>query len=237
MNLFLILEGLILLISYCIAKDDLFNIVPDKYDIKLNANDKALAEKMDSKVELKDEKSLEIQKNKDKLNSQVDSIKKELGTNKVFPISSIDLWKFIYDFIKNNLDDFIKGKSLSIKMYMRYTFCVYIIPLLPTEYVLLFPSFWEIFIPNKFKKNIYISNFIETLKKFLKEVKERSDRELLPAFIFSKSITGEEDLEFFLEIPELISTDPGKIIRWLLDFKQENSGLNAIAVKDKLQSK
>ena len=232
MNLFVIF------ISFCTAVDKLSFAAPDKYDIRLNENDKKLADIMYNKDQLDNDVSVEIQKKEDRLDSQVSSIKKQLDSENVYSMTSKNIWRMIYNHIKEHLEQFLKGRDLVIKMYMRYSFCTYIIPLLPTQYVLLFPGFWEIFIPKKLKQNVYISKFIKTLKKFLNEVKKRSKNELLPAFTFSKSISGEQDIEFFLEVPVLIKTDPAKIIRWLLDFKLADSSLDVTQLaQDKLNSK
>lgn len=214
--------------------DGLSDPRPDRYDIKMADNDRELARAFEDIEKSKEDSNVKAVKNKEKLNSQKEKLKKHLNTDQMYSLTDGDFWQMIYDFIKKNIADFLKDQTLFFTIYMRYSFCAYIIPLLPTQYFLIFPSFWKIFVPNKVLENESVKVFVKSLENFLKQVKERSDKEMLPVFVFTKSVTSEADLDFLLEIPDLLTKDPVKIIRWLSDFKLENSTLNA---KDLAQKK
>lgn len=120
MKLPIILWYKLLFLIYCQAIDKLTLVAPDKYDIRLNENDQRIASMIN---EIENYISTVIQKREDQLDYQINSLRKELGTDNVYSMTSKDLWKLIYEYIKENLENFLKGRSLSIKLHMRYSFC------------------------------------------------------------------------------------------------------------------
>ena len=220
------------LISVFSSFDQLAYDKPDKFDLKMAKNDLKIFNFFDEKDQKLNSK---IKKTEDaifKIEDQVETLKRFLNSKNIYPLTSTKLWEIIYDFIKGHLEDFLKNNELSFSIYIRYSFCSFIIPLLPSEYFLIFPSFYKILIPKKFRKNEHILKFIKIFDKFLLRVKARSSREFLPLFNFRKATSIQEDLEFIKEIPKIIISDPVKIIKWLLDFRlNENSLVNEILKK------
>lgn len=210
---------------------------PDKFDLKLGKNDMEIANILDQKKDVPLPKSLKVEKNNSKLDKQKNEMRKKFKTDNMFSVRDRKLWEIIYNFIKLHIEDFLNGTKLSFKIHMRYSFCTYILPLLPTEYFLLFPSFYKVFIPTKIKKSEFGKTFLGAIDKFLEKVKERSDKELLPTFTFARAGSSLEDIEFILTIPDLISTDPIKILRWLYDFELEDSKIGLSSVPKKRKSK
>lgn len=156
------------------------------------------------------------------LDNQIEVLKKQLDSTNMYSIKSTDLWEKIYQYIISKIDEFLKNNRLVLSINMRYSLCSYIIPLLPTEYILIFPSFYKLLIPNKVLENELISKFIKLFDEFLEKVKERSDNEFLPKFNFVRTTSGKEDIEMIKRIPDLISNEPVVLFKWLMDFKLEN---------------
>lgn len=228
-------------LAFALLADPLAFEKPDKFDIRLASNDMKIAKLIEQKEDQENlggpngegspqRKSLGAEENKDKLEDQVKALSKFMDTNNMYPLNSRKLWEMIYDFIIKHLDDFLKNNQIQFKIYMRYSFCAYIVPLLPTQYFLIFPSFYKILIPPKFKKNEFVASFLKIMDSFLEKVKKRSSNEMLPAFDFVRKGSSKDDLKMILEIPELVTTEPLKIVRWLIDFHLVDVSLNTGAV-------
>lgn len=197
---------------------------PDKYDIRMAENDRLVRKAFDERdAENETQGNLDAIKNNEKLDNQAETLKKHYGYTNMYPVTNKDLWRIIYEFIKKNLKDFLENNRLYFKIHIRYALCTFIIPLLPTEYFLIFPSFYASLIPPKFKQNEFVGKFLNTMETFLKRVRLRSKKELLPTFIFARKNSSMQDVEFILEIPDLIRNDPVKILRWLFEFELEDS--------------
>ena len=221
----MILFALLALINRIFAKlDGLAYEKPDKYDLKLGKNDMDITNYLDQKKDVQ-ARSLEVEENNAKLDNQADTLNQYLGTNKMLPWTSRNLWKIIYDFIMKHIEDFLKDTKLSFKIHIRYAMCTFIVPLLPTEYFLIFPSFYERLIPMKFKRNEFVMMFLQAANSFLMKVRKRSAKELLPTFIFARKGSSLDDIKFMLTIPELITTDPMKLLRWVFEFELEDGRL------------
>jgi hypothetical protein len=199
---------------------------PDKFDFKLAKNDLQIINFLDQKDEKLNSKIIKTEENLLKLDNQVDTLRKYFESKNIHSLLSSNLWEKIYKFILENLDKYLKDSNLFFSISMRYSLCTYIIPLLPTEYFLIFPSFYKILIPKKVKKNEIVKKFIKSLDKFLLRVKYRSKRELLPNFRFIKKTSLKEDLEMIREIPKIINSEPLRLIKWVVEFEIEESSID-----------
>ncbi|ELA41945.1 uncharacterized protein VICG_00962 [Vittaforma corneae ATCC 50505] len=211
-------------ITFIECKDALENFSPDKYDLKMSKLDSVYANQQTPENDIDNSVALENEKMK-RFETQVETLKGFMDIDNLYPVTSRKLWEAIYKFIIEHLKELVKDGRLGFTFYIRYNFCLYIIPLLPTEYVLVFPSFYHVIIPEKVKKYPLVLKFLTGLENFLKLVKKKSKVEVLPAFMVSKTFTSEKDIEIIKQIPDLIRTDPFKIIKWLIDFKIEPIGV------------
>lgn len=200
--------------------DALARYKPDKYEQKMSRIDSLYGDPVKKKITEENEKALDkvvIHR----LELQVKTLKSYMSIKDVYPISNSEIWERIHKYVMDNLKDLLKDLELRIPFHMRYNFCLYVIPLLPLHYVLIFPGFYKLLIPSAVRKNETAASFIAKVDKFLGEVKQRSKNEVLPSFTIKKTLTSPEDLAFMKQIPVLIKKDPLKIIEWLLSFRIE----------------
>lgn len=199
-------------------KDTLSKEVTDKYDIKLsNIDDEYLQHNKNGIKTVEDV----VFENNQRIENQVSTLKNFLEIDEIYPLTSSHLWEKIYNYIIEHLHEFLENNQLSFKMYIRYNFCLYVIPLLPTEYFLVFPSFYKYIIPYKYRSTKLVLGIIDRIDKFLEEIKKRETKEILTVFYIKRSGSVKDDLEMIKLMPVLIRNDPIRILRWIVDFKAE----------------
>lgn len=203
----LTIKALFMMSLAAAEKDALAYEKPDDHDLLLAANDQAIDNFINEQA-IPEVPNVLAEENILALETQAEALAKHFGSKNMHSVISRKLWEIIYNFIKENLEQFLKENRLQFKIYARYVFCFYVIPLLPTDYVLIFPSFYGKLIPSKFYKNEIVKTFIGALDSFFMRVRERSKRELLPAVTFARHTAIDEDLEMIKSIPEFIRSDP-----------------------------
>lgn len=219
------LLNMIVFLTYSLinAKDSLAVEKPDKYDLRMAKIDKQYenAFKKPKIPTLPPSKHDEIEQKKDKLDKQADALKKILKDDNVLPITSSDLWRIIYEYIKAHLKDFTKDNSLAVSFVLRYDFCLFIIPVVPANNLLVFPAFYKFLIPPKVKKVPTVAKFLAEFDSKLKIIQKKSSTQLLVTVVLKRTGNIKSDLEMILKIPDLIVQEPLKLLKWLFDFKIE----------------
>lgn len=201
-----------------ISLDTLSKELTDKYDMKLSKlDDEYLKHNMNDMKTVEDT----IFENNQRLENQVSTLKNFLEIDELYSLTSSYLWDKIYNYIIEHLNEFLENNQLSFKMYIRYNFCLYVIPLLPTDHFLVFPSFYKYIIPYKYRSTKLVLSITNRIDKFLGEIKKRKTKEILTVFYIKRSGTVKDDLEMIKMMPVLIKNDPMKILRWIVDFKAE----------------
>lgn len=206
----------LLLLSFC--KDSLYKEMPDRYDLKLSKIDQNYLNSTKENTKTTEDTIFE---NNQRLDNQVSTLKNYLEIDEVYSLTSTKLWEKIYNYIVEHLNEFLENNQLSFKMHIRYNFCFYVIPLLPTEYFVVFPSFYKYFIPYKYRNEKAILNFTNGIDGFLKEIKNRRYKEILTVFYVKRSGTAKDEIEMIKKIPEMIKNEPMALIRWIMGFKVE----------------
>lgn len=200
------------LLAHC--KDTLFPTA-DSYDLKMakidrfNINPPSLS----NKLALEDA-------NFQRLDTQVASIAGFTGLDNLYSITSKSLWANIYAYIMEHLSNFLKMGEFSFTFSIRHCHCFFVIPLSPTDHFLVFPSFYSTLLPSRFRNHPVVLKFLDSVGKFLEQVKQRSKTEVLIIYKAIKKMEV-EDLSILKDIPSLIRTNPLKIILWLIDFNLE----------------
>lgn len=153
-----------------------------------------------------------------------DYINKELGLpEKSIPnIHNSNAFKRLHKWLMDNLNDLIVNGRISITLEIRYMLCCYVVAFIPAEFVFFFPRFLITMIPAIDKP--LIGEFIETLKTFLDFVKIDSRNKLFTTFSIGRKFDSKKDLDFILEIPNKILSDPIYIIRYVLMFDLKADG-------------
>lgn len=205
-----------------LARDGLAVEKPDRYDINMAETDRFYLNSLDHDITAEKLKKEEVYQ---RVDDHAEKLNKLLDSNSIYSLTSSDLWNRIYEYLVEHLDEFLKNGNLFFKIHMRYSLCTYIMPLLPTDYILVFPSFYKILIPSKFKKIKAVSDFLKSLDKFFTLVKQRSKTEILPTFVFKRSGSLKDDLIVIKRIPELIKTNPSSLVSWLFNFTVEKQSL------------
>ncbi|KAM0680437.1 hypothetical protein GINT2_001497 [Glugoides intestinalis] len=175
-----------------------------------------------------DDEALQQEESFQNLEKQAEELGSLMQSDNMYSLTNSSLWEMIYKYIMENIDEFLKGQKLSIKMHIRYNFCLFVIPLLPTEYFLVFPSFYKKLLPQKMLNQPTIVEFIKAVDGFLDEVKSRKYTEILTVFIISRTVNLKDELEIIKEIPRYIKEDPIKVIRWLMKFNVEFTNSSAL---------
>lgn len=208
------------------TKDDLAKEKPDNYDMKLARQDSLAARTLDTALgkDMVEPASAEIMDKIDKLEKQTDNLKKLLGVDNLLPITSHNLWEMIFKYIMDHIEQFLKDNTIDIQIPMRYNFCVFVMPIMFTNYFLVFPAFYKFLIPSKVKNIPSVKDFLAKFDRFLNFIKKRSKKELLITVHIKRTGSLKEDLEMIKQIPTFIVSDPTKIIRWMLDFTVEANG-------------
>lgn len=223
--LFVVLAHSIGLSTLPFARDELANEKPDNYDLKLAHQDSLAAHTLGMlDRDLTQPTSIEITSKIDKLEKQTDDLKKLLGEENLLPITSHELWEMIFKYIMDNIEQFLKDNTVEIKIPMRYNFCVFVMPIVFTNYFLVFPAFYKFLIPSKVKSMPLVKDFLTRFDKFLNFIKDRSQKELLITVHIKRTKSVKEDFEMIRQIPTFIVSDPIKIIRWMKDFNVEAKG-------------
>lgn len=222
----LLKKCLLLLINHTMidAKDGLSFFKPDKYDKRMAMVDNAYNKAGENINDPNNAAALEDELD-EKLELQTRTLKKHLGLNNAHSIRSIKLWEEIYKYIIDHLKELLKDNKFGFTFYIRYNYCLFVIPLLPSDYILVFPAFYEKLIPPKIKKYPLVKNCLKAFRDFFHIVHKRSKKEVLPAFFVYRTISGPKDLEIIKEIPRLIRKDPLKLLKWVFDFHIEPLGV------------
>lgn len=212
-----------LLESVSSLRDPLALEKPDKFEIKMLKADRRLSNIFDSpkKKHESHTKRQRIEKTKAKLQKQVDNLKNIVGENNVAPVTDFDLWKKLYDYIIENLDNYLKDGEFTVSFVSRYNFCLFVIPIIPANFVMVFPAFYKIFFPPKLKTEPVIAEFLKDLDRNLNIIKKKSSTQLLVTTLLKRSGNIRKELEVIKEIPHLIVEDPMKLLRWIMVFKIE----------------
>jgi len=209
---------MLLLISMLYAVHNPLAVRPDAAEIKMARLDAAYDQ---ANPPPSQENILELQNAAfQRLETQAETLASFIGVDNLHSISSGRLWRSIYDFVLRHLSKFLEDNTFSFSFSIRYSYCLYVIPLPVTDYVLIFPSFYARLLPARVKSHPVAARFLASLDRFLAEVKKRSQAEVLMMYKAVRRARVEE-LEILKEIPELIRSDPLKIINWLVDFKLE----------------
>lgn len=210
----------------------------DKYDSIMDKRDNDI-ENQKEETPPKDSNSpyLKAIQKQDKLDQQVEALKKVLKEKNLYPITSNDLWAKIYKYIMDHIDEFLKNLQFSISFPIRYTFCVYIIPIIPAEKTLVFPAFYKFIIPRKVKKIPLVKDWMKKFDDFMNIIKKKSKTELLVTVRIKRPNTVKEDLEILKRIPDLVKNDPMQLIRWIFEFKAETTQFNVIDEVQKANTK
>lgn len=198
---------------------------PDGADRKMRVNDRKQLleeEQLNASVKSGFYEALDVER---EYKGAQDKVANYLGKDAIVssPTSS-DMWKRLHDYIKSHLDELLVDGFLGIQFQMRYSFCMYIVMFIPAEVVFPIPGFYKRMIPAKSKKIEIIRKTLEDVDKFFSFIKEESKTSFIINVTFGVKIDLKNDLQFILEIPKLIKTDPGKIIRWLLRFQIKAAG-------------
>lgn len=204
-------------------KDGLANEKPDSYDMRLARQDGIAARILD-KDTAPQPASVDVSNKIDKLEKQADALRKLLGEDNILPITSHKLWEMIFQYIMDHIEQFLKDNTIDIQIPMRYNFCVFVMPIVFTNYFLVFPAFYNFLIPPKVKSILMVKDFLTKFDRFLNFIKKKSKTELLITVHIKRTGSVKDDLEMIKQIPDFIVSDPIKIIRWMLDFSVEANG-------------
>lgn len=201
---------------------DIFREKPDFGDIKMSLNDIVI----DQGENLESFKSDSVDSfvKDQKLKEQRDKLAKYLQTDDVYSLTSLDLWKKIREYIILNWPKLFNDGYLSIPLDIRYNFCVFIVMMIPAEVIFPIPAFYTYLIPKSAHKVPILKDALKELERFFAFVKKRSKKQFLISFYVGRGGSPKEDLDFLLEIPKLITTDPIKILRWLLRYEIKSDG-------------
>lgn len=216
---------LLLLISQSLSEKDKLNLEkPDKFDMKMAKNDKYLAgiyNKPKPEETTPPSPSKEAQMKKDKLDKQVEALKKVLGEKNLVSLTDSDFWNKLYNYIKINIDKFLKNGHLGFSFPVRYNFCLFVIPIIPAQSALVFPAFYKFLIPPKVKKIEMVAKFLNEFDGHLRTIKKKSSTQLLVTVYLKRKGNFKEEIEMIRKIPDLIVQDPAQLLRWVFNFAIE----------------
>lgn len=164
---------------------------------------------------------IEGMKKQEKLERQADAIRKMLKTKNAYPLTSKKLWDRLYQYIIDHIAEFLKNAQFSISFPIRYSFCVYVIPLIHINKTLIVPSVYKFLIPKDMAKLDIVKTFTKSFDEFMNVIKKRTKTEVLVTVRLKRQVTASEDLEIIKRMPYLVKNDPLELIRWLFDFKAE----------------
>ncbi|KAI5168304.1 hypothetical protein PAEPH01_0017 [Pancytospora epiphaga] len=207
-------------------KSTVFREKPDYGDIRMAQNDMLLSGKnsVENTADSIISPSMESITKNARLKEQRDKLAKYLGTEDIYSLTSHTLWEKIRKFILDHWKELCPDGYLSIPLTIRYGFCVYIVMMIPAEVAFPFPSLYRYLLPKKTTKIQILNDFFLELDNFLSFAKEKSREQFLISFYVGKEISLRDDIDFLLKIPDLITTDPVKILRWLLQFEVRSDG-------------
>lgn len=211
------------------TKDGLAREKPDSYDMKLAHQDSLTARTLDNDTAPLPA-SIEAANKIDRLERQTEALRKLLGEDNLLPITSHQLWEMIFQYIMDHIEQFLKDNTLDIQIPMRYNFCMFVMPILFTDYFLVFPAFYKFLIPSKIKNILVVKNFLANLDQFLNFIKKKSEKELLITVHIKRTGSVKDDLEMIRQIPTFIVSDPIKVIRWMQDFSFKTDGYTPISM-------
>lgn len=191
--------------DYNLEKDDLFERIDTK-------------DMIDSSLEEKLSKTEELDLMAKKLNRLIED------DSLIKPVTDKEIWTRLYEFLKENLDEFMIDGHLGVEMHIKYIFCVYVVAFIPAEFVFAFPAFLPKLLPKKAFKIPVVRDILEEMTNFLKFIRFRSKKTLIIPFFIGKKNSVLEDLELIKKIPELIYDDPEKLFKSLFALKVNAKG-------------
>lgn len=219
-------EVLLLYARAVLARDLSLFDKPDYGDRQLALNDRPFDPAAYAERDAPDSEELRARETRERLEEQRNKLAKHLKSDVISPLTDQSLWKKLRDFLLKQWEvpDF-KGQ-VSVSFLVRYNFCVFLFIQLPAEVAFPFPALYSWMIPARLRTIPVISTFIEKLEVFCKFIKKRSKKQLLINIKLSRKFDSRKDLDFLLEIPKLISTDPAKIVSWLIQIDLKAGGLS-----------
>lgn len=209
------------------SNDEFKEDSPDKYERLINRKDNKIENRNNEYKPTNEEKIpkfLEALEKKGILEKQFKEISEHLNVDNLASLTNRDLWNDIYKSIMDQIHDFLKGKELSISFPIRYSMCFFIIPIISADKFLIFPAFYKFLIPSRIKSHESISKFLNSFDKLLNFIKKQSENDLLVNIYLKRNNTLKEEIEIIKMMPDLIVSDPVKIVRWISDFRAETPG-------------
>eukprot|EP00866_Antonospora_locustae_P001993 jgi/Antlo1/1993/2213 len=166
------------------------------------------------------EKTKKLEEMKKKLNEA-------LGTREeVKGLTDKDMWKRLHDYLVQNFNDFLVNGHLGVEMQIRYFLCCYVVVFLPMQTAFFVPAIFFKWIPRSSYKTPVLNDALKGLEIFLQFVRKESQTTFLISFVVGRKNMLKEDLQFILDIPQKILSDPAFIIREFLGFEIRARGLN-----------
>lgn len=200
----------------------------DKIMARRDAEIEGLKEENNPNAIKKQDPYVESVKKQEKLEKQAQALRKILKAKNIHPITSHNLWEQIYKYIEKHIVEYLENSHFSFSFPIRYGFCSFIIPLTPIEKTLIFPAFYKFLIPKKLTKIKLVEDFVKSFDNFLNMIKKKSQTELLITVTLKRETNGLKDLEMIKKIPDLVKSDPLKIIAWAFDFKADTLRFNPL---------
>lgn len=156
----------------------------------------------------------------EKLDEMKRKLNEALGTgDEVKGLTNKEMWKSLHDYLVLNLNDFLIDGHLGVEMQIRYFLCCYVVVFLPMQTAFFVPAIFFKWIPRSAYKTSVLNDALKSLETFLQFVRNESQSKFLISFVVGRKNVLKEDLQFILDIPQKIFSDPAFIIREFLGFE------------------
>lgn len=199
---------------------------PDYGDRRLARNDKPFSPEALEDASRYKSNTLDSLAKSQVLEDQAKRLAKHLGTKDLSALNNPGMWERLHQYITSNWDILSVEGRLALPLVIRYNFCLFIIAQIQAEVAFPFPSMYSVIIPAKVRTVPILKEFLEGLDKFLAFVKKRSKKQLLIRFSIGRTFSSKTDVDFILQIPKLITSDPVKVLRWFVTFDLKAQGFS-----------